>query len=642
MPTHFNNIESKHPIDIWRTIVASLVVLVCLLVLLGRFIFLQIYKHETFVTKAQNNRISLVAIQPSRGLILDRNGTILARNYSAFTIEVTPNKIAKGHLPNTLEKLQQFIELSPKELKRFEQRRLESKSFEPIPIKLKATEEEAARVSAQLWQLPGIEVQARMFRDYPFNSLTAHVLGYIGRIGPKDIEKIEEDGLQSIYRGATHIGKTGIEYSYEKDLHGTTGFQKIEVDASGRPIQVLQKTAPQDGKTIQLSLDIKLQKIADHLFAGRRGALVAIEPNTGEILAFVSKPSFDPNLFIDGIDSQNWNALNTDWKKPLVNRALRGIYPPGSTFKPFVAMAALQSGVRTPEASYHDPGFFMLPGSTHRFRSPSRNGMGAVNMYRSIASSSDVYYYKLAWDMGIDKLSPLLALFGFGQKTGIDLDGETLGILPSKEWKRKRFSGSRYTESQRRWNPGDVVSIGIGQGYNAYTPLQMARATAMLANNGKVITPHLGKSLMDAQTMQSQAINFPTKGTLPFKGSYYQTIKEAMAGVLKPGGTSWRAGVGLRYTMGGKTGTAQVVQIKQGAKYNAAALAEQHRDHSWFIAFAPVESPQIALAVIVENSGWGATSAVPLTRSFLDYFFLNQIPPGLDLSHDLSFESPAE
>ena len=446
------------------------------------------------------------------------------------------------------------------------------------------------------------------------------MIGYIGRINQKEMERLEENDELADYRGSTHIGKTGLEYTYEKVLHGTAGFEEMETDAGGRPVRTLRRSSPINGHTLKLALDIELQKFAWERFGDRRGALVAIDPATGGVLAFISKPGYDPNLFIDGIDSQSWKDLNDDWKKPLVNRALRGLYPPGSTFKPFMAMAALESKFREPNYTIPDPGYFSLPGSTHRFRDSKPSGWGSMNMFRSIQVSSDTYYYKLAWDMGIDRLAPQLAKFGFGSPTGIDLDGEARGVLPSKEWKRKRFAGKRYPEAARVWTPADVVPIGIGQGYNTYTPLQVAHAVAILANNGVVYRPHVVKEIENLKTGEITKVepnpvrdNHPDPANIAF-------VKSAMEAVLKPGGTAARIGAGLSYRMAGKTGTAQVVQIKQGAKYNAAALAEQHRDHSWFVAFAPVEAPRIAIAVIVENGGWGASAAAPLAREVADFY----------------------
>ncbi|GHD75890.1 penicillin-binding protein 2 [Vogesella fluminis] len=608
----------------WRLLVAYLFMVLMLLLLVARFVWLQVFQYEHFTTLAQNNSISLVPVQPNRGLIVDRNGIELARNYASYTLELTPDKI--DNLDATIRALGRIVTITPRDLKRFQKFQSESKDFEPVPLRLKMDDIEAARVAANLWRFPGVEVKARLYRDYPYKELTSHVLGYIGRIGPRDKERMAEDENAANYRGATHIGKLGLEAVYEGELHGQNGFEEIETDSAGRAVRSLRRTAPVHGNTLQLALDIHLQDVADKLFGARRGALVAIDPQNGGVLALLSKPSFDPNLFIDGIDSQSWQSLNEDWQRPLINRAIRGMYPPGSTFKPFMGMAALHAGAIGPNEVRPAPGYFTLPGSSHQFRDSNPRGNGSANLARAIAVSSDTFFYKLAWDMGIDRIHPLLAQFGLGSRTGIDLDGEAVGVLPSKEWKARRFAGPRYRNEHRRWLPADVVSIGIGQGFNAYTPLQMANATAVLANNGRAFHPHLVQSITDARNGRTRLIEAAPYKQLPFRQQHYDYIKQGMQAVMQPGGTGARLGQGLQYSMAGKTGTAQVVQIKQGAKYNAGALAEQHRDHSWFIAFAPVEQPKIAVAVIVENAGFGAAAAAPITRALFDYYLTGKLP----------------
>lgn len=605
-----------------RLIIAFVLIVAAFGVLFSRFTWLQVLQYEHFMTAAQNNRISLVPIPPNRGVIYDRNGIVLAQNYSAYTLEITPSQTP--NLEQTLNELAKLVAIEPRDRKRFRKLQEESRNFESLPIRTRLTDEEVARFAAQAYRFPGVEIKARLFRDYPYREITSHVIGYIGRINQKDQNRFKEEERYSEYRGSTHTGKTGLEFSYEQDLHGKTGFEEVEVDASGHAVRTLRRTPPVNGSDLHLALDIRLQEYTDQLFGNRRGALVAIEPETGGVLAFVSKPTFDPSLFIDGLDPQVWKDLNEDWQRPLINRALRGLYPPGSTFKPFMAMAALETGFRSADYTIPDPGYFSLPGSNHRFRDSKPTGHGSVNMYKSIQVSSDTYYYKLAWDMGIDRIAPELAKFGLGEKTGIDLDGEARGVLPTKEWKAKRFAGKRYKPEHRRWLPADVVPIGIGQGYNTYTPLQMAWATAILANNGVAYRPHIVKKVVSPANRQERIIEPQPAADYHFKRKHVEFVKDAMEAVLKPGGTANRIGAGLQYRMAGKTGTAQVVQIKQGAKYNAAALAEQHRDHSWFIAFAPVEQPKIAVAVIVENGGWGAAAAAPLARNVMDFYLLGK------------------
>ncbi|WP_062788761.1 penicillin-binding protein 2 [Aquitalea pelogenes] len=621
-PTRFKNPQAEDGQFQLRLIVAYVFMLLMFCLLIARFVWLQVYQYEHFSTLAQNNRISLLPILPNRGLIMDRNGVILAQNYSAYTLELVPSKMPDMNA--TIAELAKLVNITPRDEKLFKKLLGESKDFESIPLKVKLTEEEAARVAANAWRFPGVQVKARLFRDYPYKELTSHVLGYIGRINQKDQERLDDEDKSTNYKGTNYIGKTGLEAVYEDDLHGQVGFEEVETDSGGRAIRSLRRTPPVNGNNLKLALDIRLQEVADKLFGNRRGALVAIDPQTGGVLAFLSKPGFDPNLFIDGIDSQSWAALNNDWQKPMINRALRGTYPPGSTFKPFMAMAALE----THSIGMHDvrpaPAFFTLPGSSHQFRDSNKNGNGSANLAKAIQVSSDTFFYKLAWDMGIDKIAPTVGQFGLGRPTGIDLDGEASGVLPTKEWKAKRFA--RYKEEFRRWYPADVVSIGIGQGFNSYTPLQMANGIATLANDGVAYKPHLVQEVVDARSGKSRLIAAKPDHVLPFKQENFEYVKAAMQSVLKPGGTAWRLGVGLPYTMAGKTGTAQVVAIKQGAKYNASALAEQYRDHSWFVAFAPVEKPRIAVAIIVENAGFGAAAAAPIARGLFDYYITGKVP----------------
>lgn len=624
-PTRLKNQQSEESQFQLRIVIAYAFMVLMLLVLAARFIWLQVMQYEHFATLAQNNSISLVPVQPNRGLIMDRNGIVLAQNHAAYTLEITPAKM--DDMDATIKALSGMVEITPRDERRFRKFLAESKEFEPVPLKLKLTEEEAARVAANAWRFPGVEVKARLFRDYPYKELTSHVLGYIGRINLRDQQKLEENGQLANYRGATHIGKLGLEAVYENELHGRNGFEEVETDAGGRAVRSLRRTPPVHGNNLKLALDIRVQEVADKLFAQRRGALVAIDPQTGGVIAFVSKPGFDPNLFIDGIDSTTWKSLNEDWQKPLVNRALRGLYPPGSTFKPFMAMAALQAGAIGPFDVRPAPGYFTLPGSSHQFRDSNPRGNGMVNIGKAIAVSSDTFFYKLAWDMGIDRIHPLVGQFGLGEKTGIDLDGEARGVLPSKDWKEKRFA--RYKPEVRRWYPADVVSVGIGQGFNAYTPLQMANATAILAADGKVFHPHLVQEITEAGSGKLRLVEPKPVRMLAFRPELYQYVKDGMQAVMRPGGTAARIATGLTYSMAGKTGTAQVVQIKQGAKYNAAALAEQYRDHSWFIAFAPVEAPRIAIAVIVENAGFGAASAAPIARAVSDFALTGKVPAEL-------------
>ena len=606
-----------------RLLVAFILIVIFFSILLARFFYLQVTQHNEFSGQASSNRITLIPTPPVRGEIVDINGVPLAKNYPVFSLEVIPSRI-EGKMEDVIEALKKYVDITPTDLKRFKKYRESYRKFENIPLKLRLTDEEAARLSVHLREFKGIEVNSRTFREYPYGKLTSHFLGYIGRISDKDKEMLEEEGLTALYRGSTHIGKSGLEKYYEHQLHGIPGYQEVEKDAYGNIVHVLKNVPSKMGQTLRLGMDIRMQQEADRILGDRRGALVAINPQDGTVLAFVSKPSFDPNLFIDGIDSDTWKMLNDDWKKPLINRVTQGLYPPGSTFKPFMGMALLESGKITPNTIIPAPGAWSIPGSRHIFRDSVRSGHGSANLSKAIQVSSDTFFYRLGYEMGIDKASPYLVQFGFGQKTGIDLPSEYAGVLPSREWKAKRFAKSS-DPTAKEWRAGEMVSVSIGQGYNAYTPLQMAHATASLANNGVVYQPHLVKEVLDFGARKITRINPNPERQIPFKADNFEYVKRAMEKVLKPGGTAHRIGGGLAYTMGGKTGTAQVVQIKQGGRYNAAALREQHRDHAWFISFAPLEKPEIAIAVILENGGWGAYAA-PLAREMTDFYMLHVKP----------------
>ena len=606
-----------------RLLVAFILIVIFFSILLARFFYLQVTQHNEFSGQASSNRITLIPTPPVRGEIVDINGVPLAKNYPVFSLEVIPSRI-EGKMEDVIESLKKYVDITPTDLKRFKKYRESYRKFENIPLKLRLTDEEAARLSVHLREFKGVEVNSRTFREYPYGKLTSHFLGYIGRISDKDKEMLEEEGLTALYRGSTHIGKSGLEKYYEHQLHGIPGYQEVEKDAYGNIVRVLKNVPSKMGQTLRLGMDIRMQQEADRILGDRRGALVAINPQDGTVLAFVSKPSFDPNLFIDGIDSDTWKMLNDDWKKPLINRVTQGLYPPGSTFKPFMGMALLESGKITQNTIVPAPGAWSIPGSRHIFRDSVRSGHGSANLSKAIQVSSDTFFYRLGYEMGIDKASPYLAQFGFGQKTGIDLPSEYVGVLPSREWKAKRFAKSS-DPTAKEWRAGEMVSVSIGQGYNAYTPLQMAHATASLANNGVVHQPHLVKEILDFGARKITRINPNPERQIPFKADNFEYVKRAMEKVLKPGGTAHRIGGGLAYTMGGKTGTAQVVQIKQGGRYNAVALREQHRDHAWFISFAPLEKPEIAIAVILENGGWGAYAA-PLAREMTDFYMLHVKP----------------
>ena len=595
--------------------IAGAFVLAAFILLLLRLVYLQVVQYDYYRTKAEDNRISIVPIMPNRGLILDRSGTVLARNYSAYTLEISPGKVAD--LDKIINELAAVVEIRASDRTRFKRLMIEAKGADSLPILTRITDEEVTRFAVNRYRFAGVDIQARLFRQYPLNEMASHLVGYIGRINDRDVERIEEANLAANYKGTDHIGKTGLEQSYESELHGITGYEQVEVDSGGRGVRTLSRTSPTSGNNLVLTLDIKLQEVAEQAFGDKRGALVAIEPSTGGILAFVSKPGFDPNLFVDGIDPASWEELNTSPDRPMVNRALAGTYPPGSTFKPYMALTALEVGKRTAQQTIYDPGYFQF--GNHRFRDDKPGGHGTVDMYKSLVASCDTYYYMLGNDLGIDNIARFIGQFGFGAKTGIDVEGEATGVLPSQEWKRKRFR----KPEQQKWYAGETVSVGIGQGYNAYTPLQMALAMATIANNGVMYRPHLVNYIENIKSGERTLVEPKMQRTIALKPENIEFIKRALAGVNIEG-TGARAFAKAEYTSGGKTGTAQVVAMKQNEKYNEKNVAERHRDHALFIAFAPLESPKIALAVVVENAGFGAVAAAPIARQLLDYYLLGK------------------
>lgn len=634
--SEFHNPDGDLPRFRFRLGFTAVSVLIAFAILFGRFFWLQVLQHDFYRTRAEDNRIALIPIVPNRGVITDRNGVVLARNYSAFTLEITPSQTVD--LETTIDSLAEVIDVQPKDRKRFKRLLDEAKSFESIPIRTRLTDAEVAKFAAQRYRFPGVEVKARLFRQYPLSHIASHAIGYIGRITDRDLKWIEESERQANYKGTDHVGKTGLEQHYEFELHGETGYEEVEIDAGGRAIRSLKRIPPVSGNNLQLTLDAKLQEITEKAFGDRKGALVAIEPSTGGILALVSNPTFDPNMFVDGITPENWRELNEHPSKPMINRAINGAYPPGSTFKPFMALAALEMGKRTPNQSISDPGYFNF--GNHQFRDDKKGGHGSVDMYKSIVHSCDTYYYILANDMGIDNISKFMGSLGFGQRSGIDLgkddSGESKGVLPSQEWKKQRFK----KPEQQKWYAGETISIGIGQGYNAYTPIQLAQATAVVANNGVMFRPHLVRNIVDAKTGEKRLVEPEPIRDLHLKQQNVDVIRRAMVGVNKEG-TGARAFAGAGYEAAGKTGTAQVFSLK-GAEYKANSTKKELRDHALFIAYAPADNPKIALAVLVENGGFGAQSAAPIARMVLDYYLLGKLPAGAAVEDSSAIEADVE
>lgn len=593
-----------------RALAAGLFALLCVGLLVWRLWYLQVERYEGLAARADRNRIAVVPVPPRRGAIFDRNGEVLARNYRDYVLEVTP-----AHVPNMdkmLDELSEVVHISPYQRRRFRLALNQSGRYAAVVLRNRLNDTEASWFAAQAFRFPGVSLTARWVREYPQGEVAAHVLGYVGRISEADMTKLEEQDLLGNYRGTNSIGKKGIEKTWEQVLHGRTGLDEVEVNATGKPVRTLKRIDPEPGSDLVLSLDIGLQRVAEAQFKGRRGALVAIDPRSGEVLALVSAPSFDPNLFIDGIDAESWRELNESPDHPLINRPLYSTYPIGSTYKPFVALAALELNKRSPTERVADPGYFELGGQ--RFRNAQGAVYGPTDMRRAIVVSSDTYFYSLGLDIGVNALHDFSKQFGFGQVTGIDLDGERQGVLPSTDWKRAAYR----KPEQQRWYAGETVSVAVGQGYNAFTLLQLAHATAVLANGGVSRRPHLLRALRDAQSGSETEMVYPPTHTIDLKPENLKVIQDAMIGVIRQG-TARRAFADATYQAAGKTGTAQVYSLR-GAKYNAQAIDERLRDHALFMAYAPVESPQIAVALILENAGWGATMAAPVARSVFDYW----------------------
>jgi len=597
-----------------RAWVAGLVVLLTFALLGWRLWVLQVQEHPGLLQRADSNRTAVAPIAPRRGEIVDRNGEVLARNYLSYTLDVVPAQVES--MDELLVDLEQVIQLSDRQKRQFDRRLRESGPFAEVLLRNDLSDTEAAFFAAQAFRFPGAELKARWVRQYPQGDVAAHVVGYVGRISERDERALEANNELGNYRGTDLIGKKGIEKSWEPTLHGQTGIESVEVTARGRPVRSLHRVDPVPGGDLVVTLDLRLQRIAEQAFAGQRGALVAIDPNNGEILAFVSQPSFDPNLFVDGIDHESWRRLNESEDDPLITRPVYGTYPIGSTYKPFVALAAMALGKRGPDENIYDPGFYEM-GKT-RFRNAGSVAYGRVDTHKSLVVSSDVYYYSLAELITIDALHDFMKPFSFGQATGIDLIGERRGILPSRDWKKSAFRDPE----QQRWYPGETVSVLIGQGYNAFTLMQLAQATAVLANGGTYYKPRLVKAVRPGGEAKAQEVDAQVMHEIDLDPEMVSTVHDALVEVTKVG-TARRAFEGTPYDAAGKTGTIQLFNLK-GSKYKAEEVDERLRDHSAFMGFAPAANPTIALAVLVENAGWGSEVAAPIARTVFDAWLLPQ------------------
>ena len=609
-----------------RLLVALLGVLLAFSVLVARWVWLQVLRHRKYSLQARDNRIAIEPTPPSRGLILDRNGIVLADNYAAYTLEITPSRTLAG-VDATLRALRQLIEITPTAERRFRSLLAQNRSFEPTPVRNRLSDVEVARFVAQRFRFPGVQVRARLFRRYPLGSLGSHAIGYVGRIGPTEQARIAAGTQARNYQGTDHIGKTGVELSYETQLHGATGFDEVEVNAAGRPVRRLRSFAAVPGSSLVLSIDARLQKLAEDLYGDRTGACVVMDPRNGEVLAFASMPMADPNLFVEGIDQADWTALNTDPRKPMLNRVLRGTFPPGSTYKPYLGVGALTLGVRTADYTLRDPGFFML--GKHKFRDDIPGGHGMVDMHKAIAVSCDTYFYMVANDWGVDGMHDYTRQFGFGQPTGVDLPDEARGILPSKSWKRHAYR----TPALQRWYPGETISLGIGQGYNSFTPIQMANALATMASRGRRVKPRVVRMVEDMETRRFVPTPIEVVERIAIPDAAWQVIHGGMVAVnAETYGTGYAVFHDAPYTSAGKTGTAQVFTVAQNQKYHAADLARHLRDHALYTCYAPAEDPVVCVALIVEHAGFGAASAAPIARKLLDFHLLGKYPDDAEIT----------
>jgi len=601
--------KEEHLLFRSRAIAAAVIVFLLLSVIGVRLFYLQITNHEHLTQLSQENYQKRIPTPPVRGQIYDRNGIVLADNKIEYVLEVVKDK-AEG-MDDNIALLQQLIPISKKDISKFKQKQRINSRFQPVVLRSALTEEEIAIFSVNQYRFPGFAVNIRTERVYPFGSVASHVIGYVGRIDTRDLERLGKDE----YKGSTHVGKTGVERFYESRLHGKAGFKKVEMDAHSEPQRTLAEESPVSGEDLFLTIDLELQIKAEQLLEGQRGAVVAIDPRNGEVLAMASVPMFDSNLFVNGISYKNYNALRDNPDRPLFNRALQGAYPPGSTIKPHAALAGLNSDTITKKSTVFGRGFFQIPGSKHRYRCWHKSGHGHISVNRAIYQSCDVYFYDLAYRMGIKRYSEAMTKFGFGQRTGIDLPHERSGLMPTPAWKKRRHKTS--------WYPGDTVNVGIGQGYWTASPLQLAHSTATIATKGRRIKPHVLKSVRVSR-------NLPEKPTRPqflpsviAEDKHWNTVIQGMVNVVHgPMGTARGSGAGAKYRYAGKTGTAQVFGIAQNKTYNASKLAKRLHDHSLFVAFAPLNNPTIALSVIVENGGGGSAVAAPLARQLLDSYLL--------------------
>ncbi|MDH3948909.1 MAG: penicillin-binding protein 2 [Gammaproteobacteria bacterium] len=593
-----------------RLLTAIIVTVLLLLVLLARLVYLQIIHQEHYSTLSEENRVNILPIPPSRGLIYDRNGIVLAQNLPSFSLRLVPEHIPD--LQQTLTELRSLIAISDEDIERFHKYRKRKRRFEGIPLRFRLDDEEVARISVNQYRLPGVEIHAELTRHYPLGKLASHAVGYVGRINERELGKLDA----SNYAATSYIGKVGVERAYEELLHGQVGYQQVESNAQGRILHVLKRTLPTPGKNLFLNLDVQLQRVAEDAMGENSGALVALDPRNGAVLALVSTPTYDPNLFVNGLDRKTFKELRDSPDRPLFNRALRGQYPPGSTIKPFLGLAGLELDEIRQADSLNCPGWYMQPGDPRRYRDWKKHGHAKTDLTKAIVESCDVYFYDLSLALGIDRMHEYLSTFGLGQRTGIDVRGELGGILPSREWKLRTY--------RTVWYPGETLIAGIGQGFMLTTPLQLANITATLSMYGRRTQPSMISAIQDPADKEHQQISPKPLEPVPVAQlNHWESIVNAMQLVVNsPHGTAHRISYRLPYSIAGKTGTAQVFGIKEDEEYKEEEVSKKLRDHALFIGFAPVEDPQIAVAIIVENGGHGGSAAAPVVRKVMDQYLV--------------------
>ncbi|KAB7699338.1 peptidoglycan DD-transpeptidase MrdA [Plesiomonas shigelloides] len=612
--THFRDHSSESALFFRRAIVAFIGILLLSGVLVANLYHLQVQNYEDYQTRSNDNRIKLLPIPPSRGLIYDRNGILLAENRTVFQLEMVPEKV--DSVDKTLAALRPIVGLTDEDIANFRKERKRSRRFSSIPIKTPLNEEQVARFAINQYLFPGVEVKGYLKRYYPYGEALTHVIGYVAKINDKDVERLDKEGRLANYAGTHDIGKLGIEKYYENILHGQVGSEEVEVNNRGKVIRKLREQPATVGQNITLSLDLELQQYIERILGKRRGAVVVMDPRDGSILAMVSSPSYDPNLFVNGIPSKTYSALLNDPDRPLINRTTQGTYPPASTVKPLITVAALESGAITTKTTLFDPGWWKLPGSEKRYRDWKKWGHGQLNITKAIEESADTFFYQVAYDMGIDRLSEWMKKFGFGQYTGVDISEERPGVMPSREWKMARY--------RKPWYQGDTIPVGIGQGYWTATPLQLAKAMTILINDGEVKPPHLLKSIQgNGITMNYPEENLPSIGVKD--SGYWEIAKDGMYGVNnRPNGSARRAFAGTPYKSAGKSGTAQVFSLAPNQTYDAKKLANYLHDHAWFTGYAPYDNPQVVVSVLLENAGGGSTNGAPIVRKIFDHILLGK------------------